>query len=317
MNNYTINTISSANFAVRIPKTCKKYSRCNKFKICPTCNLIREKKLKKSLKFIQEKDILKYEHKKYLVITSNDLSHNFYKKNKKIDSFRKAFLDKKINKNFCINRDTQYFITKEISYNKKLGYNPHLNIILLSDLDFDINNKQLQKLLKQFDIDIHVEDIYTTNNNYKDSIDNIISYSIKFNEDRAYIENTNNITHNKRDIFKSNFFKQKKSLSYLHNLIFNKNIFKSKSIKKSRSYLYIYIRALKVQTSKDLKQSKQLFKRNANKSHPKNYIRLLKSLQKKKIIIFAREARKIKRARASFRAIFPLSVRTPKQGLIK
>lgn len=303
--NYITNTLNNASFEVRTNPNCNKYSRCNKFKTCKKCNLIREKEVKKSLEHLQEKDIIKFSCKKYIVVTSNDLDIAVDEKNANINMFRKALTEKKINKHFCINKYSQYFITKEISYNSKFGYNPHLNIVLLQDFDFDANNKQLLKLLDLLNLSLHVEDIYKRDNSYKNSINKIISYSIKFDKNRALLELDNPITHNQRDIFKSNFFKKKKSLSYLHNLLFNLNVFKRLNIKKSQSYLYIYIRALKEQTKKDIYNAKAIFKRNANKTHTKNYIRLLKSLKKKKILIFAREARKTKRAAARFRAYFP------------
>lgn len=304
MTHYNINSLKSAVYSVRTPKTCTKYSRCNKWKICPKCNLIREKKIKKSLEFLRDSEINEYKHKKYIVIKSLDIDIPLEIKNKKIDDFRKAFLSKKINKNFAINKDSEYFITKEISWNDKFRFNPHLNIILLQNEEFNPKNKQLLKLLKEFNLDIYVKDIYKVNDNYKNSILNIISYSIKFDKERASIEQTMKVTHNKRDLFKSSFFKKKKSLVYLHKLIFIKNIFKTKNKENSHSYLCIYIRALKEKTKKDLYKAKQIFKRNAQKKHIKNYLRLLKSLRKKKKIIIERERRKIKRAQTRFRANF-------------
>lgn len=271
---------------------CTPLSRCHNYKICPTCARIRENKIKKNTSHITESEIKKFKYKKYIVVTSKDINTNVYMKNADIDNFLKDFISKKRNKNFIIDNSTQYFITKEISYNKKFDYNPHLNIILLSNKKFDTENKQFKNLVSSYNLDIFIKDITKREGTYKKSIDSLISYSIKFDKNRALLESDVNITKNKRDIFTSTLFDKKKYTKLQRNL-------------------YIYIRAFKDiykakkqeiinKSIKEIKEAKAIYKRNAKKTNIKQYIRLNKSLHKKINFINRTKARKLKRLAKRF-----------------
>ena len=273
-------------------RNCNPLSRCHNYKVCPTCARIRENKIKKNTSHISETEIKKYKYKKYIVVTSKDIDSNVYFKNANIDYFLKEFLTKKRNKNFIIDSSTQYFITKEISYNKKFDYNPHLNIILLSNKKIDIDNKQFKELTSRFRLDIHIKDITKRDGTYKKSIDSLISYSIKFDKNRSILERDISLTKNKRDIFSSTLFDKKKYTKLQRNL-------------------YIYIRAFKEiykakrteiinKSIEDLKAVKTIYKRNAKKTNIKQYIRLNKSLHKKINFINRTKARKLKRLSKRF-----------------
>lgn len=263
---------------------CKPLSRCNNHKICPTCASIRERKIKDSISHITEKHIKNFKHKKYLVIKSKDENTNVYMKNSDIDLFLKDFISMKRNKNFIISEKAHYFITKEISYNDKFKYNPHANIILLSD-KFNINNKQFQDLLKRYNLDCYVKDIYKKDNSFSKSLKDLISYCIKFDKDRARLESDISITKSKRDIFKS-------------------SLFDKGNYSKLQRNLYIYIREIKANSKAKLQQAKAIFKRNAKKTNPKQYKRLLISLQKKKKSIIYTERRQIQRLKRRFASKF-------------
>jgi len=265
-------------------KNCTPFNRCNNYKSCPHCSTAyRKREFSKATKHLHENDIKQYKNKYYIVFTSNDLKISTYEKNKYIDLFMTEFLAKKRNKNFIINKSSQYFITKEISYNKKYDdYNPHYNFILLSNDIIDFENKQFKRLLENYNIKFHIEKIYKSDNSYKKSIEKIINYSLKFDENRARLENDISISKYKRNIYKSDLFNSEKYANL-------------------RKRLCIHIQATKEHYNNKIKQAKSILKRNLNKKHKKRYIILLKSYHKKVKYYNSVKARHIKRLKDRFR----------------
>ena len=149
---------------------CTSVMRCNNHKACSICSTNRRKKEYSIInKNITEKHLQYYTHKYYLVITSKDLDIGLKEKLSNVDLFIKEFLKSKRNKNFFISKDTQYYITKEISYSK-FGYNPHYNIVLLSVTPLDFKNKQLESLLERYSVKLHNEKTYKINGQFKTSL---------------------------------------------------------------------------------------------------------------------------------------------------
>lgn len=266
-------------------QNCSPISRCHNYKKCPTCSrLYRQKEYSKATKHLSENHIKQYKYKYYLVFTSNDLKVSIQEKNSYVDLFMKDFLSKKRNKNFIINKSTQYFITKEISYNEKhKDYNPHYNAIILSDTELHTDNKQFKNLLESYNVCVHVTKIYKSDNSYKKSIEKIINYSLKFESERAELEKVLDITKYKRNVLKSELFDKSKS-------------------EKLRKRLYIHIQEVKDHYDGKIREAKEVFKRNINKKQPKNYLRLLKSFRKKKKYYNSVKARQIKRLKKKYKS---------------
>ena len=276
MGNYTQKVIKYQN--------CTPLFRCHDYKKCKECNkLYRQKQYAKATNHLKEIHIKQYKYKYYLVFTSNDINISIQEKNSNIDLFIKDFLSKRRNKNFLINKDSQYFITKEISYKKNIGYNPHYNMILLSNEPLDENNKQFQNLLNNCGIKYHVDNLYKTDKSYLKSIQKIINYSLKFETERAELEKQISITKYKRNVLKSELFDEVKSQE-LH------------------KRLYIHIQEAKAHYDNKIKEAKEVFKRNKNKNHPKNYLRLLKSMNKKIKYYNSVKARQVKRLKKKYKS---------------
>lgn len=311
-------------------KNCTKFSRCNNPKTCSYCNNEKRKReLKRYFSHLQENHILNYNDRYIVTFTNKDQHGGTRGKNSNIKAFIKEFISKyKRNKNFFINSNNGEFIgSKEISFSKEGGFNPHFHFIILGN-DLDFNNIQLQQLLKDHRIDMHKEEIYKDQkeNTYLKSLKNIFIYINKFEEQRAELEQYTNISKGEQNTIKSKLFNP--NYVYNYNLKIVKKIFtisdyviNFNTVVIPRLYLLIsfyficlidrlkddmykslYINIIEDHDAK-IKAAKQLFKRNISKYKQKGYIRLLKSLRKKikaaKIQKFKR-LRKISRLRSDF-----------------
>jgi len=286
--NYTTKSFKKQEISVHTGINCAPYFRCNNPKKCKTCHDIwRKKHYSKTTSHLKEDALKKFAHKKYITIKSKSLSHDFELKNVDVDSFIEDFKIMKRNKNFVIENNSQFIITKEISHTSELSYNPHYNIILLSHKSIDLNNKQLQKLLHKYNIEIYIDDIYKDkyDNTYLTSIKKLVNYSLKFEAKRNTLEKQINITKYKRDIYTTEFF----------------NSDKYKELQRS---LYIQIKDIKSHYKQKNLEAKRVFKRNTYNTSSKNYIRMLKSLIKKNKKYKSAERHYTRLAKCNFRANF-------------
>lgn len=264
--NYTIKSFKKQQNTVHTAPKCTPLSRCHNHKKCEYCHTIwRRKNYTKITSHLTEQSIKQFKYKKYITFKSFSLTKNYDKKNIAVDNFINEFKIMKRNKSFIIDEKSQYVITKEISYTRKLGHNPHYNLILLSNKEFNLNNRQLKKLLDKYEIVIYIDNISkdSKSNKFLTSIKKLVNYSLKFERTRKDLESQIDITKYKRDLFTSEFFD---SVKY--------SILQRK--------LYIQIKEIKEHYRAELKTAKELFKRNTKKTSPKNYLRLLKSFRKKK-----------------------------------
>ena len=264
--NYTINSFKKQDIFVHTAPNCNPYFRCNNPKKCEHCSIAwRKKHYTKTTSHLTEKLLDKFDHKKYITIKSNSLSYNYDEKNSDVDNFIDDFKRMKRNKNFVIENNSQFIITKEISYTEELGYNPHYNIILLTHKEFKEDNKQLTKLLDKHNIEIYIQDMYKDKKDktFLTSLKKQINYSLKFEEKRSTLETQINITKYKRDIYTTEFF----------------NADKYAELQRS---LYIQIKEVKTHYKKKYNEAKRVFRVNTKSTSNKNYIRMLKSFIKKK-----------------------------------
>lgn len=286
--NYTTNSFKKQNIPVHTSPTCYAFSRCHNHKKCEYCHdTWRKKNFSKITKHLNEKDLKKFKHKKYITIHSKSLSKNHDLKNIDVDNFMDQFKIKRRNKNFAISKNSHFIITKEISYTKGLGHNPHYNIILFSHTPFDTDNKQLQKLLSVHDIELYEEDIYKSekDNTYLSSLHALVNYVLKFEVKRSELESQISITYNKRDIFTTEFFNSEKH-------------------EELQSYFYKQIKEIKAHYKAKLTEAKRVFSRNTKKTSPKNYLRMLKSFKKKKKKYKSAQAHYIREKHRRFSANF-------------
>jgi len=265
-------------------KNCTPKLRCNDYKKCPTCfNIWKKKQFAKASNHLNEKVINKFKYKSFLTLVSLDTKINPYEKNSNIDLFLKDILNGTRYKS-NIFFESEYFIAKQISFNKDFGVNPHYHIILLSNKQFK-RDKKLKEKLKKYNLRIDKKDIYKTKNSYLESIKKLINYSLKLNEDTQEIERTLNLTKNKRYVKTSKLFSIKK-------------------LKKSQRNLYKHIHQIKQGINQEyaqaVKQAKALFIQRYNKLKPKGYIRGLKALKSK---VSRAETRKNKKLTALKREI--------------
>lgn len=201
----------------------------------------------------------------------------------------KDFISKKRNDNFIIDSNSEYFFNKEISYNSEHGYNPHVHMVILTNKKWDSNNKQFQNLIKLNNIDFHIEDIYKRENSFLKSLECILHYINKFDVDTARIQSQTKILKGEHSNKHSKLFDINKIESILLDLPFRQKEIYSKFFllisffiifKKEQLQQKLYNKIIEAHKQKT-KEAKAIFKRNANKKHLKNYIRLLKSLRKK------------------------------------
>lgn len=304
MTNYTVNTTKKHHSNVATPSNCKPFSRCNNPKTCKTCNKIYQYKLKKKMtNHIEESIINSFENKYFIRFKNDDINISLSEKNTKINNFLKEFIKMKRNDNFVINKKDEYVINKEITYTEGVGHHPHLHMILLSNNTFDKNNTQLLKLRKKYNISCHSKDIYKINNSYKDSIINLIGYINKFDENSIYFDYSKLTRHEKKN-HKSNLFSKKKYNKSKSNIFINFIYSLSLNICISNSKLERTLYSKIIDTHRiKLREAKAIFKRNANKLHTKNYLRLLKSLRKKKNLLIHAKALALKRLAKRFKTI--------------
>ena len=269
------------NFSIQ--KECTKFSRCNDFRTCKTCNYIHTQKMKKQLLgHLTEEVINSYKYKYFIRVRNDDKNINIVEKNQMVNFFINDFTSSKRNKNFIIDKNSQYIINKEVSYSKEYGYNPHYHIILLTNKEFDLNNTQLKKMMIKNNIDLHITNIYKKNNSYLESIKNIFTYINKYDESTAKIQRENKLLKGEHSNKSTNLFNsiylqefKKDIYSKFYFLISFHFLFKFEELHQN-----LYIKIME-DRNKKIKLAKQIFKRNINKKHSKNYIRLHKSLMKK------------------------------------
>ena len=290
--NYTAKSFNKQDKNLYRFSSCSPYHRCNDTKKCKTCRIAwRKKNYSKITNHLNENDLKNYRYKKFIVITSKSLDTDYELKNKNVDLFMEQFRIMKRNKNFVIDKDSEYIITKEISHSKELGYNPHNNIILFSNKDFDINNNQLQKLATIYNIDIHITDIYKAkeDKSYLTSLKKLVNYSMKYEDKRSELESQDNITKYKRDIHTTTLFNREKYQELQRSLCI---------------YIKEEIKVIKRHYKAKLIEANRIFRKNTQKTSPKNYLRLLKSLKNKKNKYSSAEAYYIGLERRRLPAIF-------------
>ena len=277
MRYYTEKTTKSQNFSYTNFKDCAPKSRCNDYKKCPHCfSIWKKKQYAKATNHLTEKQINKFKYKSFLTLVSLDTKISPQEKNSNIDLFLKDILNGTRYKS-NIFFESEYFISKQISYNKDFGVNPHYHIVLLSNKAFK-RDKKLKEKLSRYNLRIDKKDIYKKNNTFIDSVKSLVNYCLKSNSDTFQIEQDQNLSKNKRYIKKSTLFSINK-------------------YKKSQRNLYKHIHDAKALINQEfkqaIKQAKNTFKSKYNKKRPKGYIRGLKALKTKIARAETRKKRKL------------------------
>lgn len=292
---------------------CTKLSRCHDFRTCPTCSKIHQKNIKKKLlSHLDDEIIESYQYKYFIRFRNNDkFELNVLEKNKVVNLFMQKFTRSKHKKDFVIDEKAEYFYNKEISKNDNYDYNPHTHMVLLTDKEFDINNPLFKDLLEFYNIDFHIEDIYKRDNSYLKSLECILHYINKFDENTAKIQRETKLLKGEHSNKHTKLFKINEIESIILDLpIRQKEIYSKFFLLISFYFLTLkellnqklYIKIMEEAKQKTI-QAKSIFKRNANKKHIKNYLRLLKSLRKKLKKIEIWKKRK-KQALKGFRPFF-------------
>lgn len=298
MNHYNKDSLKKHSNSYTKAANCSKFNRCHDFRTCETCATIhKHKSIKKLTNHLDENIIKNYKHKYFIRFKNDDLNISVQEKNAYVNLFMNSFLRAKRNKDFIINDNSQYIFNKEIS-KSAAGYNPHVHMILLSNKSFDITNKKFIELCKLNNISFHVQDIYKVNGSYKNSIQSLIYYFNKFDKDTQTIQRQTKLLSNEKTNRHSNLFRAKKyediKAAFFHDflLILSFDYVIKKDILDRRLCNKIIEEQRQL-----LKTAKTIFKRNTKKTSARNYLRLLKSLRKKKNLINRRIAAAIRRFR--------------------
>jgi len=305
MTDYSEKPLKNPTFSYTNQQNCNKFSRCHNYRTCRTCATIhKHKTIKKLTNHLEESIIKSYEYKYFIRFKNDDLKISVQEKNQYINLFMNSFIKSKRNNNFIIDDNSQYIFNKEIS-KSALGYNPHIHLILLTNKKFDTDNKQFKKLCNLYNISFHIEKVYKVNGSYKNSIQSMINYFNKFDKDTATIQRQTKLLSNEKSNRHSNLFRQSKYQEIKQVLLLDISLILGLFIivKKEELARRLYNKIIE-QQNKLLKQAKQLFKRNTQKTSAKNYLRLLKSLRKKKELINSRKARALAKLRKAQNYIF-------------
>lgn len=286
MRDYTLKPLKNTTFSYTKKENCSKFSRCNDFRTCPTCaNIHKFKTIKKLTEHLEENIIKSYKHKYFIRFKNNDLNISVQEKNALLNLFMNDFIKAKRLKNFVLDNNSQYIFNKEIS-RSALGYNPHFHMILLSKKSFDINNKKFRELLELHNISFHIEKVYKVKGTYKNSIQSMIYYFNKFDKDLATIQNQTKLLANEKTNRHSNLFRapqyNKIKAEFFNDFLLILSMYKT--IENDNLSRTLYNKIIEEQREL-LKEAKRIFKRNTKKTSAKNYLRLLKSLRKKKNLI--------------------------------
>lgn len=275
--NYSKSTLYSTHLPTNF-ENCSPLSRCHDYKKCPHCKEIqRKKEFSKATKHLTEKHLKNYKHKSFITITCKETDLDADTKNMQIDFFIKDLLRSKRYEKSCLHKG-QYFIGKHVSYSNENGVNPHLHMILLSNKSFK-HDKYIKKYLERYNLELHHR--ITTrdkDNSYKTSILKQINYILKAEKDRFNIEQISSLTKGKRDIKKSVLFSKRQS--------------------KKDKRLYNHIQEVRANFKKKRALAIKIFK-NFNKTKPKTYIRMHKSLHKKLKLYKKQERTQISRLQRS------------------
>lgn len=310
---------SYKNIQISQNQECKEYSRCNDFRTCPNCSEIHRKNIKaKLLTHLDEEIIESYQYKYFIRFRNNDKDFSSLitkqtfvtspqEKNNALNFFMKDFTKSKRNDNFVIDENSEYFFNKEISFSKEYGYNPHTHMVILTNKEFDPNNKQFKKLLELNNIDYHIEDIYKRDNSYLKSLNAILHYINKFDEDTAKIQRETKILKGEHSNKHSKLFNINQIESNIIDLPFRQKLIYSKFFLLISYYFFIlkhemvqklYSKIIEAHKQK-IKEAKAIFKRNANKKNPHHYKILHNSFTKKVKFANSQRSRKLSRLKAS------------------
>lgn len=245
-------------------KDCKPHSRCNNHKKCKHCAKERAKReFSKATKHLKEDNVSHFKHKYFIEFNTKENHKDHKLKNLLIDSFIDELIKSKRSKNSIL-YESEYFTSKHISYTNKMGYNPHYHMILLSDKS-PKHNKQLKKLMDRYNIKVHYTKIYKEDKKFITSIEKMINYCLKVEDDRIQLEQHQELTKNKKDIRKSNLFKYGK-FTKLH------------------KHLYKHIARIKHNKAVKDREARKVYRRYLKRNpklKPHTKIKMIKSLKKK------------------------------------
>ena len=190
--------------------TCAPHARCKNHQTCKTCRAIWAKKqVTKLTESLTHRDLNRFKFQYYITINPTWFNTDPVESSRNLDAHIRSLVKSKRSKSSLL-FGSEYVFIKEISHSETLGYHAHYNLIVYTDTA--IHNQEI-KGYRYHVTPISRDHIKHYKRNHKSpliqNLKNILFYSLKYDPQRAQLEQNSNLSKGVHDLLHSDLFKTK------------------------------------------------------------------------------------------------------------